>query len=89
MKTINKPTELAMQIAERNYWHAVVSEEMERREDWRYPDEAVKGLLNGTHNQDQLDNILTYPVWRWRQLNEEIEAEIKRDDVTPNRGFVR
>lgn len=86
---MNKPTELAMKIAERNYWYAVVDKEMRRREDWRYPEEAVKGLLDGKHNQDELDNILTYPVWQWRQLNEEIEAEIKRDDVTPNNGWVK
>lgn len=85
---MNKPTELTMKIAERNYWYAVVEREMRNREDWRYLKEAVEGLLSREHNQDQLDNFLTYPVWRWRQLNEEIEAEIKRDDVTPNNGWL-
>ena len=86
---MNKPTELDMKVAERNYWHAVIEKEFNRREDWRYPDKALNGLLSGEYNQGQLDNMLTYPVWRWRQLNEEIEAEIKRDDVTPNNGWVR
>lgn len=86
---MNKPNELTLKIAERNYWYAVVYEEFTNREDWRYPDEAVKGLLSGEYNQDRLDNMLTYPVWRWRQLNEEIEAEIKRDDVKTNNGWVR
>lgn len=66
---------MKMEKAELAYWYWVVRNWMEDQEDWRYPEEAVKGLLEGTHNQDYISDAIEYPVLRWRQLRDQIAGK--------------
>lgn len=54
--------------AEMDYWRSVVRKAISGV-DWRYPDDALEALLDGTANQEYFDYpAIKYPVMRYRQL---------------------
>lgn len=68
-------TQKQYEEAEQKYWYSVVRTYMDNLEDWRFLDEAVNGLLAGTHNQECISDDIEYPVLRWRELEQEIKAD--------------
>lgn len=67
-----------MEQAEIEYWHSVVSNYMRKQEDWRYPEEAIESLLDGTLNQRYISGEIKYPVLRWRELNGKLKVTKKK-----------
>ena len=59
---------IKMQVAEFRYWYHQVENWMEKQADWRYLDKATQGLLDGTANQDYINDEIKYAVLRWREL---------------------
>jgi len=64
-----------MEYAEMHYWESVVSQYMREQEDWRYPDLAIRAVLEGTDNQKYITFAIEYPVLRWRYLHNQLPKE--------------
>lgn len=55
-------------ISEQKYWYSVVYNYLSDMEDFRHPEAATQGLLDGTHLQDMISDDIEYPVLRWREI---------------------
>lgn len=68
--TTPKDMEQELLKIEQGYWYNIVYKNINNRADFRYPDDATKGLLKGKFNQDHISSDLEWPVLRWRQLRD-------------------